>query len=198
MSIIILREKCHMDRREFLKHCAVGMTINTASLPLLKTVRADDMTVKQDIDPAELAARVYEHFIPGKLTCGESILMAGCEALGIQSELISDIALGLGGGVGLQGNVCGVLTGSALVLSLAIAQKEKEYPKKKMATFQAVGRVYNAFKERIGDTQCRTLCGLDLTTPEGRKKLEGGIKKQVCTRFVKVGAELLAEELQRL
>ena len=187
-----------MDRREFFRYCASGITINTASLPLLETVCADNMTVKQDIDPTELAGRAYEHFIPGKLTCGESILMAGGEALGIQSELISDIALGLGGGVGLQGNVCGVLTGSALVLSLAIAQKEKEYPKKKMATFQAVGRVYNAFKERIGDTQCRTLCGLDLTTPEGRKKLEGGIKKQVCTRFVKVGAELLVEELRKL
>ena len=187
-----------MERREFFKTCAAGMTMGAVSLPLVETVRAEKEATKRDINPEKLAETAYEHFIPGKLTCCESILIAGCEALDVKSDLVPDIALGLAGGVGLQGKVCGVLTGSALVLSLAIAQKEKEYPKKKMATFQAVGRICNAFKERLGETQCRALCGLDLTTPEGRKKLEEGVKKQTCSRFVKVGSELLAEELRKL
>jgi len=84
------------------------------------------------------------------------------------------------------------------VLSLAIAQREKEYPKKMMATLQAVGQIYNAFKERLGSTECRTLCGLDLTTPEGRKKLQESVKEQTCTRFVQVGSELLAKELEKV
>ena len=84
------------------------------------------------------------------------------------------------------------------MLSLAIAQRESEYPKKKMATLQAVGRVYRAFKEQVGNTECRPLCGLDLTTPEGRKKLQESVKEQTCTRFVQVGSELLATELQKL
>jgi len=152
----------------------------------------------RNIDPARLFEAAYEQFIPGKLTCCESILMAGCAALGVKNDLVPDIALGLAGGIGLQGKTCGVITGCAMVLSLAIAQKEKEYVKKKMATLQAVARLYNAFEERVGSTECRTLCGLDLTTPEGRKRLQESVNKQTCTRFVEVGSELLAMELQRL
>ena len=85
-----------------------------------------------------------------------------------------------------------------MVLSLAIAQREREYPKKKMATLQAVGRIYNAFKEQAGSTECRTLCGLDLTTPEGRKMLQESVKEETCTKFVKIGSELLAKELEKV
>ena len=121
--------------------------------------------------------------------------MAGCEALGIKSGLVPDIALGLAGGVGGQGDTCGVLTAAAMVLSLAIARKETEYPKKKMRIVQAVGRVHSEFKKQFGCTDCRTLCGLDLTTEEGRKKLAEGVRVQKCAKFVEAGAKLVAREL---
>jgi len=187
-----------MKRREFLRTCVTGATVGAASSRLLPTVHASTGEGKRNINPEKLSETAYQQFIPGKLTCCESILMSGCEALGVKSDLVPDIALGLAGGIGLQGKTCGVLTGCALVLSLAIAQREKEYAKKKMATLQAVGRIYDAFKGRVGSTECRTLCGLDLTTPEGRKKLQESVKEQTCTRFVQVGSELLATELHKL
>jgi len=187
-----------MKRREFLSSCVTGVTISAASLPLLSTTRANTKEGNRNIDPDKLFQTAYQQFIPGKLTCCESILMAGCEALELKSDLVPDIALGLAGGIGLQGKTCGVITGCAMVLSLAIAQKEKEYPKKKMATLQAVGRIYSAFKEQVGSTECRTLCGLDLTTPEGRKMLQESVKEQTCTKFVKIGSELLAKELEKV
>ena len=187
-----------MKRREFLKTCAAGVTVGAVSLPLLQTARAGAEARKRNIDPDKLSETAYQHFIPGKRTCGESILMAGCEALGVKSNLVPDFALGLAGGIGLQGQTCAVLTGSALVLSLAVGKREKEYAKKKMQTFEVVGRVYNAFKKRFGNTDCRSLCGLDLTKPEGRNKLKESVKEQTCARFVRVGSELLAKELQGL
>ena len=187
-----------MKRREFLKTFMAGTVIDTGSLPFMQTAHAGRQAPKRDIDVDEFCEQTYEKFIPGKLTCCESILAAGCGALGIQSELVPDIALGLAGGVSLQGEVCGVLTGCALVVSLAVAQKESEYQKKKMRTFPAVGRIYRAFKDKFGTTDCRTLCGLDLTTPEGKKKLEETVKEQTCTKYVQAGAELLAKELQNI
>ncbi len=71
-------------------------------------------------------------------------------------------------------------------------QKESEYPKKKMRTMQAVGRFYNAFKERCGSIECRALSGLDLTTSQGRQKLEQSVKARTCANFVRTGAQLLA------
>jgi C_GCAxxG_C_C family probable redox protein len=185
-----------MKRREFLRTCTAGLIAGGGSLPVVAMAGAEP--AKRDIDPDKFCKTAHKYFIPGKLTCCESILMAGCEALGIQSDLVPDIALGLAGGIGLQGETCGVLSGCALVLSLAVAEREKEYPKKKMRTLQAVGRVHKAFKERLGRTDCRSLSGLDLTTPEGRKKLEGGVKEQVCDKYVRAGSELLAKELQAL
>jgi C_GCAxxG_C_C family probable redox protein len=150
------------------------------------------------IDAGKLAETAYQHFIPGKRTCCEALLMAGCDALGVKSDLVPDIALGLAGGVGLQGQMCGVLTSSAMVVSLAAAREETEYPKKKMRTFQAAGRIQRKFRERFGHTDCRSLCGLDLTTPAGRKKLMESVKAETCSKYVRAGAGLLAAELQQL
>jgi len=124
------------------------------------------------------------------------ILMAGCEALGIDSDLIPDIGMGLSGGIGLQGKTCGILTGSAMVLSLAVAQKETQFARKRGRTFAVVGSYCRAFEKECGGTDCRTLCGLDLTTREGIRKLMQSVKADKCARLLKKGAGLLAKELQ--
>ena len=186
-----------MNRRDFLSTYGIGAVL-TGSLTAGSAARGAALGTRkqQSIDPEKFQETAYRHFIPGKLTCGESILLAGCEGLGIESPLIPGIGLGLGGGVGFQGQTCGILTGSAMVLSLAIAPKESDYAKRMMRTLQAAGRVCNAFKQQFGATDCRTLCGLDLTTPEGRQKLKGGIKAQRCAELVRAGARLLANELR--
>jgi len=187
-----------MKRREFLDRCALGFTFAAGSLIPLKGARASEKAALYDIDPDKLAERAYEHFIPGKRTCSESILMAGCEALGINSELVPDIGLGLAGGIGLQGDTCGVITSSAMVISLAVAKKEKEYPNKKMQTLQCVGRFRCAFQKECGHTDCRSLSGLDLTKPEDRKRMMESVKAEKCANYVKSGARLLAKELQSI
>jgi hypothetical protein len=42
------------------------------------------------------------------------------------------------------------------------------------------------------------LSGLDLTTAEGRKRLQEQVKEQTCTKYVRAGSELLAKELANL
>jgi C_GCAxxG_C_C family probable redox protein len=185
-----------MKRREFLDTCAVGLTVGAGATGESKTARA---AAQRDADWAKLKEAARQHFLEGKRSCSESILLAGCHALGIESKLIPDIALGLAGGIGLQGDTCGALTGSALVISLAVAEKETQDPaKKKARTLQAAGRVHRQFKQRFGDARCRALCGLDLTTPEGMKELMKGVKEQKCAQFVEAAAELVASELESL
>jgi len=160
-------------------------------------VSGAEAEARSQIDAEKLAKSALNHFLPEKRTCCESILMAGCEALAIKSDLIPDIALGLAGGVGLQGDICGVLSAAAMVLSLAVAAKETDYTKKKARTLQAVGRLHREFKRQCACTDCRSLCGLDLTTAEGMRKLAEGVKTRKCAKFVEVGARLLAQELAK-
>ncbi len=189
-----------MERRRFLSTCGLGMALGSGAWGQVKTERAEtkpEFTVSK-VHAKQLSAAAFEYFIPRKLTCSESILWAGCDCLGIKSDLVPDIALGLAGGIGLQGETCGVLTGSAMVLSLAMAAKETDYKKKKMGTLQAVGRMRKAFAQKFNHADCRSLCGLDLTTPEGRKELMGHVKADTCAKYVRAGAELLALELNKI
>jgi len=188
-----------MKRREFVRNCAMGAMFGSLSAASPTAAPAREESKEKPVDPDRLAKTAREHFVARKRTCGESILMAGCEALGIQSDLVPDIALGLAGGIGMQGETCGVLPGSAMVLSLAVAQREKEYPKKMMRTMQCVGRVHRAFKKQCGCTDCRSLTGgLDLTTPEGQQKLKAGVRAQKCAKYVEIAARILGEELKNL
>ena len=149
-------------------------------------------------DGVRLATAADKHFMAEKRSCGEAILQAGCEALGIDNELIPDIALGLGGGIGLQGHVCGAVSGAALTISLAMAKKVPDYAARKMATFEAVGRCCRDVERRLGSAQCRQLCELDLTHPdELRKHVDEG-KAEKCAGIVKEVAHVLAEELRRI
>ena len=188
-----------MERREFIKSGAAGLAVVAGTLALPKVVHAKLKPVRtKNIDPAKTAQTAYNHFIPGKLTCGEATLMAGCQAIGIESDLIPDIALGLFGGVGCQGRTCGAITGSAMALSLAAASREPNYKKRKNLLRESIGRLYTGFKKQFGATDCRTLCGLDLTTAEGRKIMKDRVKKEKCANFVRSGAKLLAKEIHKM
>ena len=186
-----------MKRRQFLETCAAGVAA-AGSLGMAPGTQGAETAAGTSILADQLAKAASEHFLVDNRACSESIVMAGCETLGIRNELIPDIALGLAGGVGGQGDTCGVLTGAAMVLSVAIARKETAYPKKKRRIVQATGRVHREFKTQFGCTGCRGLCGLDLTTEEGRKKLAEGVKGEKCAKFVQAGAKLLARELDTI
>ena len=186
-----------MKRRELVR-IGVGLGIAGAVDSALDISAAEAAVPCVTCDPDAMAKSAVKHFIPGKLTCGEAILLAGLESLGLKTKLAPDIALGLGGGVGLQGKTCGVVTGAAMILGLAVGAVEKDYKKKKMATFKAVGQFSKAFEKEYGCTVCRKLSGLDLTTVEGRKKLMASVKAERCCKLVAFGAKTLAKSLQEI
>ena len=185
-----------MERRDFFGACAgaVPATVGAVSL----TGRAAE-AVKGKAAPLEDLPKIaHRHFIPGKLTCSEAIVMAGCEVLGIEGESACQAALGLAGGVGLQGATCGVFTGSALVLALAIAQTDAGYRDRKKKTFEAAGSFYRRVSEKLGSSRCRDLSGLDLTTEAGRKELMARVKAGTYAGYVRTASEVLVDELRKL
>ena len=163
-----------------------------------KKTNVQNSGVKWRIDGDRMASAADKYFMVDERCCGESILKAGCEAIGVKSDLFPDIALGLGGGIGLQGHTCGAVSAAALVVSLAMAKKTPDYSARKMATFEAAGRVCKELEKRLGSVQCRKMCKLDLTRPTGLEKLMGGVKAEKCAGFVKETARVLAKELRQI
>jgi len=178
-----------MRRRDFLRAGIGGR-------PFAGTPAPDDgAAAVAGAEPEALAASAVRHFISEGRTCGESLLLAGCQALALESELVPDIALGVAGGVGLRGKTCGAVTGAAIMLGVVVGRREDDYLKKLTRTMAAAGALCQEFESTFGSTECRKLCGLDLTTPEGIAALEAGVKAKVCRRFVEAAARLLARHM---
>jgi C_GCAxxG_C_C family probable redox protein len=187
-----------MNRREFCM-LGVGSAATAGVIGLGKLAlgeRKGPARIACDADA--LAAEAVRVFLPCGRSCGEAVLAAGCKALAIDDKLAPDVALGLAGGVGLQGDVCGVLSGSALVIGLAAARQHSEYARKRKVTMAVVGKLYRDFEKRFGSVECRMLCGLDLTTPEGMAAMKATVKKKVCAKLVDAGARMLAACLQQV
>jgi len=185
-----------MNRREFCKLGVGSIAAGTSLLALGKAASAGAAKAPGAIDPDALAAEAVRILLPGKKTCGEAMLAAGAKALGVRSELIPDIALGLSGGVGRQGSVCAIVTGASLVISLAAAKKHADYVKKRQAVWDATAKFYKDFEKKFGTVTCRGISGLDLTTKEGMKALAGGVKKNKCGKVIDAAARMLAECLR--
>jgi len=191
---------CPLNRRNFMRASTVGLAVATGVLATSEeTSAAKEDSVAEAFktpDPEALAEAVHRHFITGKKTCGEAMLLGCIEVLDIESSLIPDIALGMGGGIGLQGRTCGIVTGAAMVTGVVVGSREEEYKKRKMRVFSVCGKFLQWYENERGTLLCRKISELDLTTPEGRDKLKAGVKVNRCGPIIRTAARMLAEILR--
>ena len=187
-----------MDRRQFCKRGVSGLT--AAGLGKLtnsaRACQADQ--AKASDDPQSMAKAGRWLFMDQGKSCSEALLQVGCDAMGISSELVPDAAMGLAGGVGLHGRTCGAITGAAMAISLAAAQKLADHNTKSSVAIDATSKLYKAFKERFGATDCRELIDLDLTTAQGLADLSAGVKAKKCAAFVEFAARELSKQLKAI
>jgi hypothetical protein len=85
-----------------------------------------------------------------------------------------------------------------MAVSLAAAQKTKDYSEQKKLAIPAAGRLYRKFIEQCGSVRCADICGLDLTTQDGISKLISGVRNEKCAPAVVAAARLLGEELRQM
>ena len=127
--------------------------------------------------------------------CCESVLLTLSEYLGIESDLISRIATGIGAGFSLNGLTCGAVSGAMIAIGLKYGRKSNyENPQN---TWLRVDEFLKAFKDRWGALTCRELTGLDLKTKEGMKEYLKNIHDYSCTERVKFAVKKAIEILQK-
>jgi len=81
--------------------------------------------------------------------CAEAVLRAFLEAYHLDPALYR-LATGLGAGIGARRDLCGLLTGSVMVLGLLNARGEPNEVQRKRAVYGPAGRVYDWFAARDG------------------------------------------------
>jgi C_GCAxxG_C_C family probable redox protein len=129
--------------------------------------------------------------------CSQSVIATYGPEFGLDRRSAADVALAFGGGIAHTGQTCGAATGALMVIGLAVARKGLPLPEAKKKAYALGGEFLARFRALLGSTDCLTLIGCRLDTPEGMKQaVEKGLFRTVCPKLIRAAAEILEELLK--
>lgn len=135
------------------------------------------------ISLSKYSERAIELFMEGK-NCSQAVFAAFAPDLGLSEETALAISIGLGGGVGRMREVCGAVSGAAMVVGL------KNPGLDKMEAYQLVREIMDEFKKTNHSIVCKELLGLveaeKSSTPEARTPEY--YQKRPCVKIVEDAA----------
>ena len=142
--------------------------------------------------------RAIELFKEG-YNCSQSVFVAFCHRFGLDEETAKKISAGLGGGVGRMREVCGAVSGAAMVIGSICAGVDGKDNDSKQKNYELVREFADRFKEKNDSIICRELLGLDIKmekSAEPEKRTAEYYKKRPCVELVADAAELLTELIE--
>lgn len=127
--------------------------------------------------------------------CSQSVYGAFCEDFSLDFNQAMCIASGLGGGVGRLREVCGAVSGMALVLSLKYGNYAPDDHESKAELYKKIQFVAGEFEKANGSIICKNLLKVEKTSPEPEKRTEAFYHKRPCGELVGCAAEILEKFL---
>jgi C_GCAxxG_C_C family probable redox protein len=135
-----------------------------------------------------------EKYFEGDWNCCQSIIMTYGPLYGLPINTSSRIGTSFAGGMARRGEVCGVVSGSLMVIGLKYGMENETDSEKRDKTYELVNAFLDKFKEKHEYLRCRDLLDCDISTPEGRKTAkEKQLFKTICPKLVSSAAELLED-----
>ena len=125
--------------------------------------------------------------------CAESVLLAVCEFLKIESVLIPRIASGFCGGVANTNGMCGAVVGGILALNIVYGRNKTS--ESKDLNYEKVQQFQKMFAEKFGSTNCASLTDCDLGTEAGQQKFKKLNVGQKCTDYTGEATRMILELL---
>ena len=127
--------------------------------------------------------RAVELFMEGK-NCSQAVFVAFAPDLGLSEETALAVSVGLGGGVGRMREVCGAVSGSAMLVGLKYPELDKT------AVYEKVRMIVDEFKKTNYSIVCKELLGLSKpevsSVPETRTAEY--YQKRPCVKIVEDAA----------
>lgn len=130
----------------------------------------------------------------GEFNCAQSVLSVFAAKYGLSENDALRIAWPFGGGMGRLQKTCGAVTGAYMVIGLVWGAKRPVTEEEKEKVYQVVREFTARFEARHGATDCLTLLGQDISTPEGRRKSKDENRSaRLCEKYVGDAVEILEE-----
>ena len=129
--------------------------------------------------------------------CSQAVVCAFEDVTGLDRETSARLASSFGGGLARLREVCGTVSGAAMVLGIARGYSDPRDYEAKKAHYALIQEFARRFRERNGDIICRKLLsGVQVSeglTPEERT--EAYYKKRPCPDLAYAAAQILDEML---
>jgi C_GCAxxG_C_C family probable redox protein len=125
-------------------------------------------------------------------SCCTGILATYSPGMGIDKDTAAGLGRGMAGGIGGLGNVCGAVSGAALVIGLKTTHENNiSDGAAGMKTMEIVREFVSRFEERHASIICRELIGHDISTTE---KSQAAMKANAfnnCPKFIESAVIIL-------
>ena len=128
--------------------------------------------------------------------CSQALFGAFAEDFGLDMETAFKISTCFGAGM-RQGDVCGCISASLMVLGMAYGFYDAQDRELEMFGNQKTREFMEKFRERMnGEMTCREILAHDITTPEGMKVIkQAGLILKNCPRPINHSIDILEEML---
>lgn len=129
-------------------------------------------------------------------SCSQAVTAAYSDLFGLDEKTAMRVASGLGAGVGRLREVCGAVSGMAVLAGLKYGSEMPDAGAKK-ETYAAVQAMAEAFRLKNGSIICRDLLGLARpeNDPTPSTRTEAYYKKRPCVALVEDAAVIVEQYL---
>ena len=151
------------------------------------------------INVEERAEQAVSNFKNG-YNCAQSVYMAYADLFGMDPKTAAIIAAPMGAGMGRLREVCGTVSGAALIAGLAVPCDDPHNLASKTRCNALVQLVAERFRQENGSIICRELLGIApiKESPVPSPRTEAYYKKRPCVELVRMSATFIGEELKKL
>jgi C_GCAxxG_C_C family probable redox protein len=141
----------------------------------------------------EAVSRALDYFDKDH-NCAQAVLHSILDEYDMNFEEATAAMAGLGGGVGLRGNVCGAVTGAVAALGVLNMRKHKEVEKHKQETYTSAMNFIYKFEKKYETIICDGLTGIKMADTEARTAAsDSGHFHKTCPKYVEEAVRLVLD-----
>ena len=144
------------------------------------------------MDRCEKAAGL---FLEG-YNCAQAVAVAFSDVTGLSPEFSAKMASSFGGGLGRLREICGAVSGMAMVAGLLYGYDGPETGEEKKAHYQRVQELAAKFREENGSIVCRDILKNPPSDPAPSPRTAEYYAQRPCARMVYTAAKILEEYIE--
>ena len=130
--------------------------------------------------------------------CAQAVVLAFADEMAFDETTLARLSSSFGGGIGRMREVCGAVSGMAIIMGLLKGYDDPADGQAKAAHYARIQDAAKRFEAENGSIVCRELLGMSQKhdTPSPSARSADFYKKRPCRELVGMAAEILESQLQ--